>query len=184
MGKAIRCDWTRRSRDWARWADGDNQVAKRLNTSLLDAADIWPGQAVLDLASGVGEPSISIARHLGNDGIIVATDIVPAMLNVVRKRAKIATLTSSNYCAADMAALPFPTSSFDRVVCRLGIMFLPDVDIALREAIRVLKPGGRAVYLVWGNAPENTALSVIHNEIGQYLTKIEDIEALDHQLAY
>ncbi len=167
--KAVRDTWTARSDQWVRWAEEQDPSARKLNNTLLDAAGIAPGQTVLDLASGVGEPALTIARRLAGDGLAVATDLVPEMLAAVSRRAATSQLKGLHCCVADMEALPFPDGHFDGAVCRLGIMFCPRPEMALAETRRVLKPGARAAFLTWGPIEENAAFDVVHRTVGQYL---------------
>ncbi len=154
-------DWTARSAAWDRWSDTIAQLAQRMNAPLLEAADLAPGQAVLDLASGIGEPALDIARRVGETGVVTATDMVPEMLAGARRRAAEAKLANMRFEIVDMEALPFADAAFDRILCRFGIMFSPRVDVALGEARRVLVPGGRAAYMVWGPRADNTVFEVV-----------------------
>ena len=117
-----------------------------LNAALIGAADLKPGQAVLDLASGPGVLARAAARQLSG-GLVVASDIAEQALAEGRRRAAEANL---QFAAADAERLTFADGAFDRVLCGLGLMFFPDVPRALAEMRRVLKPGGRAVFSVWG----------------------------------
>ncbi|HVO17499.1 MAG TPA: methyltransferase domain-containing protein [Alphaproteobacteria bacterium] len=142
--------WRDRAAYWDRSADSIADVADRLNQPLLDAIGIAPGQSVLDLASGAGEPALSIARRVGSAGRVTATDLVAEMLAGAERRAADAGLANIDFRIADMEAMPFGDAVFDRVSCRFGIMFTSDPGRALAEARRVLRPGGRAGFLVWG----------------------------------
>jgi SAM-dependent methyltransferase len=152
--------WRDRGLYWDRNADGIADVSDRLNQPLLDAIGIEPGQRVLDLASGAGEPALSIARRIGPGGRVTATDMVPEMLAGAERRAAAAGLAHIDFQVADMEALPFGDATYDRVVCRFGIMFTSAPDRALAEARRVLKPGGRAGYLVWGPRDDTSQFQV------------------------
>ncbi|MFN0042231.1 MAG: class I SAM-dependent methyltransferase [Alphaproteobacteria bacterium] len=157
----VRAEWTSRAHYWDRWADQVADMADRFNAPLLDALELRPGQRVLDLACGTGEPALSAARRVAPGGHVVATDLVPAMLDSVRRRAGdlgIANLTCEQ---ADMERLPFSDARFDRATCRFGIMFVPDAIGALREARRVLAPGGRMGLLVWGPIEDTTIMTAI-----------------------
>jgi ubiquinone/menaquinone biosynthesis C-methylase UbiE len=156
----VRKDWEARAPAWTGWADHLEELAARLNAPLIEAARIAPGVAVLDLASGAGEPAISVARQAG-DGPVVASDLVPAMLVGARARARARGLHRLSFAAADMERLPFASGSFDRVTCRFGIMFCPDVAAALAEARRVLRPGGTAAFMVWAEMAKNTLFEVV-----------------------
>ncbi len=158
---AVRDGWQNKSGAWNRWADHIAELAERLNAPLLDAADLAPGQAVLDLASGAGEPALSIARRIAAGGTVTATDLVPDMLAGAKRRASAAGLGNLRFEFADMEALPFADAAYDRVVCRFGIMFCPQAHAALAEARRVLKAGGRAAFMVWGPRADNSMFEVV-----------------------
>lgn len=156
-----RHDWAARAAAWDKWSDPLAKLAERMNAPLVEAAALAPGLKVLDLASGAGEPALQIAREVGPQGRVVATDLVEEMLTGAKRRAAAAGLSQIEFRAADMEALPFGDEEFDRVTCRFGIMFAPNADRALAEARRVLKPGGRATYLVWSDIARNTMFQVI-----------------------
>lgn len=174
LKEAVRADWIARSGAWDRWADEMAKMADRFNEPLLDAAAIGPGQAVLDLASGAGEPALSIARRVGAAGRVVATDLVSEMLAGARRRAAAANLDNLAFEIADMEDLPFPDAEFDRVTCRFGLMFCPRPETALAEARRVLKPGGRASYLIWGPRDDTTMFAVFWQAIGKVVGPPEE----------
>ena len=104
---AVKENWTTKSVAWNRWADVIAELAERLSDPLLDAAEVAPGQAVLDLASGIGEPALSCARRIGDTGRVTATDLVPEMLAGARRRAAEDGLANIDFEIADMEALPF-----------------------------------------------------------------------------
>lgn len=152
--------WRERAAYWDRNADGIAEMADRLNQPLLDAVGIETGQRVLDLASGTGEPALSIARRVGPEGHVTSTDLVAEMLDGTRRRLEAAGMRNVDCRVADMEALPFADATFDRVTCRFGIMFTNDPGRALAEARRVLKPGGRAGFLVWGPRADTSQFEV------------------------
>ncbi len=116
-----------------------------LATALLEAADLAPGQRVLDLASGPGLLAHAAAGRVGADGLAIASDISLGQLACCPGLPRV---------AADGEALPFADASVDRVLCGLGLMFFPNADLALRECRRVLRPQGRMALSVWGPATE------------------------------
>ena len=156
----VRADWAARGRHWDRRSDELAEQAARMNAPLIEAAGIAPGQQVCDIATGAGEPALSVARLVGTEGRVFATDLCPEMMLGARRRAAAQGLGNLAFRTADMLALPDADGVFDRVICRFGLMFCPDPARAAAEARRVLKPGGRAAYLVWGPRAETTMFVV------------------------
>jgi SAM-dependent methyltransferase len=105
---------------------------------------------VLDLACGVGDPALSIAAEVAPSGRVTATDMGPGMMSLAEELARKKGLTNIEFREADAESLPFADASYDVLTCRFGIMFFPDLAKALRECLRVLKPGGRAAFVAWG----------------------------------
>jgi ubiquinone/menaquinone biosynthesis C-methylase UbiE len=129
----------------ARYAEGAALRAS-LNAALLAAADLRTGQRVLDLASGPGVLA-GLAAEAVHGGLVVASDIAEGALQEGRRRAAADNLA---YAAADAERLTFADAVFDRLLCGLGLMFFPAAEKSLAEMRRVLKPGGLAVFSVWG----------------------------------
>lgn len=118
---------------------------------LLRLADAQPGWHVVDLACGTGLVSLPLARAVGATGHVLATDISQNMIERVRQAASEQHLTRLDAVRADAECLDMlPDASVDLVTCALGLMYVADPGKALIEALRVLKPGGRAVFAVWG----------------------------------
>lgn len=175
---AERRRWSDSAESWDRWADAMADIADKLNQPLLDAGGVGEGHAVLDLASGAGEPAFSAARRAGRGGLVVGTDIVPAMLAGAVRRAGVLPAPVPRFAAADMTALPFPDETFDRVTCRFGIMFVPDAQAALLDVRRVLRPAGRAAFMVWGPRTDNALFDVMADAVDRHLGPDAD-HALD-----
>ncbi len=112
--------------------------------SLLDFAALRPGERVLDLACGTGVVAREAASRVGASGRVVGLDINGGMLARAR-----ATSMAVEWCEGSAMDLQFPVGTFDVVVCQQGLQFFPDESKALREAQRVLVPGGRIAAAVW-----------------------------------
>ena len=118
---------------------------------LLRVACAKPGENVLDLACGTGLVSLPLAEAVGPTGRVVATDISDNMIDRVRHAAAARGLVQLVAFQADAEDLErAPDNSVDLVTCALGLMYVADPAKAMAEALRVLKPGGRAVFAVWG----------------------------------
>jgi ubiquinone/menaquinone biosynthesis C-methylase UbiE len=133
-----------------RWRRQAAAMGCAMTAAIVEEAQVARGMRVLDVASGTGEPAISIAVQLQGTGHVVATDVSSEPLKVGQDRARERGLTNIGFVPADVHQLPFPDTAFDRVTCRLGVMFFAALPLALREIHRVLRPGGRACLLAWG----------------------------------
>ena len=130
-----------------RAGDRLGQQGQRL---IVERAHVAPGMTVLDLASGHGEPAFALAAAVGPTGHVTATDQGPALLAIAEERARGEGLTNMTFRVADAHALPFPDGTFDRVTSRLGVMYFVELERAMQEVRRVLKPGGRVTFMAWG----------------------------------
>ena len=175
----VRADWAGRGRHWDRRADEIAEQAARMNVPLIEAADIAPGQQVCDIATGAGEPALSVAALVGAEGRVFATDLCPEMMLGARRRAAAQGLRNITFRTADMLALPDADSAFDRLICRFGLMFCPDPAAAAAEARRVLKPGGRVTYLVWGPREETTMFVVFVAAAEAVFGPLDGVEDVD-----
>ncbi len=136
---------------WRARHDAFTQAATQV---ILEALAPRPSLHLLDLASGMGEPALSLAAAVGPSGHVTATDIEPEALAVAQEDALSRGLSNLGIRLADAESLPFRDATFDGVTCRFGIMFFADPAKALRECLRALKPGARAVFLAWGSAEQ------------------------------
>ena len=122
---------------------------------------LTPGVRVLETACGTGILTERLLARLAGEGTIVATDLNEAMFAQARRRGVDG--PGLEWRQADATQLPFDEASFDVVVCQFGLMFFPDKAAGIREAFRVLKPGGRYLFNVW-DALEHTAVARITHE--------------------
>jgi SAM-dependent methyltransferase len=145
-------EWTgdRTVAAWRKWHAQIAAFTRGATEALLEAAQLHPGQRVLELACGVGDPALSIAGEIAPSGRVTATDLGPGMMSLAEELARKKGLSNIEFREANAEALPFPNESYDVLTCRFGIMFFPDLPRALRESLRVLKPGGRTVFVAWG----------------------------------
>ncbi len=118
---------------------------------LLAAADAQRGENVLDLACGTGLVTIPLADAVGPEGRVTATDISEKMIEELKDVCAAIRVGNIDAMRADGETLDmFEDESFDLVTCALGLMYFPEPMNTFRQSLRVLKPGGRAVYAVWG----------------------------------
>jgi len=133
-----------------RWRRQSAAMGRSMTEAIVAEAKVEPGMRVLDVACGTGEPTISLASLLQGTGLVLGVDISSQPLMLAAQRARERGLSKVGFQQADAHNLPFPDCCFDRVVCRLGVMFFSGAARALREMRRVLKPSGRTTLLAWG----------------------------------
>ena len=119
---------------------------------LADAAELRPGERVLDVGCGTGVVARLAAARVGATGSVVGLDIHPGMLAVAA--ATDPGGSRIGWCEADAESIPFPERSFDVVLCQMSLQFVERKLDAVREMRRVLEPGGRALVCVPGPRPE------------------------------
>jgi SAM-dependent methyltransferase len=101
-------------------------------------------------------PALTLAQRVGVGGHVTAADLSKGMLELAQRHARTAGLVNISFRLADAQALPFDDASFDAVISRLGVMYFLDVQKALREIARVLKPSRRMAFAVWGPPSQGT----------------------------
>lgn len=143
-------NWAERAATWRRWHPTLAEWWRGVTDLVVARTEPRAGMRILDLASGTGEPALTLAPLVAPGGVVTATDIIPEMVAIAAENAAAAGIANLRCEQADAEELPFPDASFDRVTCRFGVMYFPAVPRALREVRRVLRPGGRAVFATWG----------------------------------
>jgi ubiquinone/menaquinone biosynthesis C-methylase UbiE/rhodanese-related sulfurtransferase len=113
-------------------------------------AKLQPGDVVLDLASGTGADAFTASPLIGDTGKIIGIDIAERMVSVANEKAKARGIVNCEFQVMDAEEITFKNSMFDAAVSKWGLMFFPDCHKALKEVLRVLKPGGRLTALVLG----------------------------------
>ena len=152
-----------------KWKAKSAVMGKAVTEALVEYAQAKPGMRVLDLASGTGEPAISIAMRVGAQGRVTALDLSVDLLEIAKGRAQERGLDNFSTRQADAQALPFDDNSFDLATCRFGVMFFRDAVLALRELHRVLTAGARACFLAWGPFDQpywQSTMGVVHRHVG------------------
>jgi len=152
--------WTAVGEGWRKWMDLTAPWYEPLIKRLMALADIKPGHKVLDVATGVGEPALTIATFVGPTGNVCGIDQAPGMLENARIRAYDRGLTNVIFKEMDAENLEVSAHAYDAAVCRWGLMFMPDLPRALQGIQTALKPGGRFATAVWGLPPHVPMLSV------------------------
>jgi len=145
-----RRDWDEASKGWREWSEFIDRTTAPVSQRLMAMARVEPGQRVLDVAAGYGEPSLTAAKIVGPEGEVVATDISAGMLAYGRERAAAAGHQNVEFIESDAVSLDFPPGSFDAALSRWGIIFEPDGEGAAGRVRGFLKPGARMAISSWG----------------------------------
>jgi SAM-dependent methyltransferase len=149
--------WGQAAPRWSRTAEAHAKQSMPVAMWLVDAIDPQPGLTVLDLAAGLGETGFLAAELIEPGGTLICSDFAPEMLSAARERAERQGIRNARFRQIDAeTAIDLPAAGIDAVLCRWGFMLMADQGTALREARRVLKPGGRLALAAWA-APEDNA---------------------------
>jgi SAM-dependent methyltransferase len=160
--EASRQQWSDAAESWARAAEEEETGASGDATPwMLEAAELRPGQRVLELACGAGRVGLQAASRVGPDGTVLCSDFSQAMVDAVAERVERLGVPNVGTALLDAQRLELPGEDFDVVLCRFGYMLMADPLQALRESARVLRPDGRLALAVWGTAEENPWLWLI-----------------------
>jgi len=161
-------EWRESASYWQKHIGTLRTMFSPITQALIEDAGIVEGCSVLDVAGGSGEPALTIAETVGQNGSVTCTDPVAEMVAAAQGEAQRRGLKNVAFqqCAADL--LPFDSNSFDAVVSRLGAMFFPDPLAALREMLRVTRCGGAVSLAVWDKSEVNPFSHVTTNVVARY----------------
>jgi SAM-dependent methyltransferase len=150
-----RAQWEDAAEAWHRWGPFIEDWLGAATQRMLDAAGVTAGSRVLDVAAGAGGQSLAAARRVGPTGHVVATDISPTILRYAAKAAADAGLANVTTRELDGEHLDVDEAGFDAVICRVGLIYLPDQQAGLAGMRRALRPGGRVSAMVYSTADRN-----------------------------
>ena len=155
-----RDQWQAAAEAWYRWSPTLNQWLGKATDKMLEMAGISSGHKVLDIAAGAGEQSITTAKKVGTSGYVLATDISSNILEYAKQMAQQAGLNNIETKVMDGENLAVEEETFDAVISRVGLIYFPDQQKALKEMLRVLKPGGKVAAIVYSTPEKNKFFSV------------------------
>ena len=144
--KGAQPDWDRIAEKFDLWLP---QIAP-VGEALLEVLGARPGERIIDLASGTGEPALTLARRMQGRLEIIGTDAAEGMVRVAEAKAKKEKLRGISFKCMPAEHLTLADASFDRGLCRFGVMLFADSFKGLQELRRVLKTGGAFAIAVWG----------------------------------
>ena len=163
-----RATWNKFSPSWKKWDDLNMDLLKPMGDEIIRSINPKGAEVVLDIAAGTGEPGLTIATML-TGGKVVITDLSEDMLEIARENAMKRDIKNIETRVCDVCALPFADNTFDAISCRLGFMFFPDMLLAAKEMVRVLKPGGKIATSVWNVLENNFWITAILETISRHI---------------
>jgi len=155
-----RVQWDAAAAAWNRWGPFLRQWLGEATDLMLDLAGVQAGSRVLDVAAGAGDQTLMAAARVGPQGHVHATDISASILELAAKNARDSGYDNVVTQVLDGEELDVPQASFDAVICRVGLIYFPDQQRALRGMIRALKPGGRIAAIVYSTPEKNAFFSI------------------------
>jgi ubiquinone/menaquinone biosynthesis C-methylase UbiE len=136
-------------------------IFESMASPLLKGVNLKPEQKVLDVACGIGIPSLSAAETVAPNGLVIGIDLAPGMIEMARVRAADRGLKNVEFREADAETLPFEDRFFDTVLCHLGLIHFTDRAKALKEMGRVLKPDGKLGISVWSTPDRTKVVGIV-----------------------
>lgn len=154
---------------WEKHREIIRQMFVPVTQALVEDAQVARGYSVLDVATGPGEPALDVASFVGPEGRVVGTDLIPEMVAAARRASDRLAFGNARFEVAPADHLPFPDDAFDAVISRFGVMFFPNPVEALREILRVLKPGKRLALAVWHSVEKNPFFSTTSQALARFI---------------
>jgi len=161
-----KASWNTFSIGWQKWDCLLMGFSKPMGNEIIRMLNPKDADIILDVASGTGEPGLSIAKKL-NGGKVVISDLSENMIQIAQEKATRSKIENIETAVCDVCELPFPDNTFDAISCRFGYMFFPDMLLAAKEMMRVLKPGGRLATAVWNIPGKNFWVTAFSSTIGR-----------------
>ncbi len=153
--------WNNAAEAWDRWSGLLNRWLGPATETMLDMAGVTRGSHVLDVAAGAGEQSLAAARRVGSSGRVLVTDISPTILEYAERAARLAGMDNVATHAVDGERLDeLEAGPFDAVISRVGLIYFPDQQKALRGMRNKLRDGGKVAAMVYGTAECNGFFSI------------------------
>jgi ubiquinone/menaquinone biosynthesis C-methylase UbiE len=158
--------WNRFSPGWKKWDTLTMEFLEPMGKEIIRELQPSGSDVILDIASGTGEPGLTIAAML-DKGRVMLTDVSEKMLEIASENARERGIRNVETMATDVSEMPFADESFDKISCRMGFMFFPDMQLAANEMARVLRKGGKLSTSVWDGPQGNFWVTAIMGTINR-----------------
>ena len=168
-GQDIINRWSVSAPFWEKHREIIRQMFAPVTSALVEDGLIGSGHAVLDIATGPGEPALTIASLVEPEGRVFGIDPVRDMVEAARREANHLGLRNAQFDVGVADHLRFPADTFDAVVSRFGVMFFPSPADSVREMLRVLKPGRKVAMAVWHFEERNPYSYMLSRIIERYV---------------
>ncbi|HWP66309.1 MAG TPA: class I SAM-dependent methyltransferase [Candidatus Limnocylindria bacterium] len=153
-------EWQAAAAGARRWEPAIASLSWPLALRMAAVTEIGPGQRVLDVGCGIGDPTLQVAVLVGPHGRVVGIDLAEAMLAIARERAAALGLSHVDFIAGDVATMTLPAPPFDVVLGRWSLIYLDDMVGTLARLRDVLVPGGRIAVAAWAPPDANPWIAV------------------------
>jgi ubiquinone/menaquinone biosynthesis C-methylase UbiE len=160
--------WTERATELRQYDEMESRLTAPVSERMLDLACLRPGMRVLDVASGMGEPSLRAAHRVGPSGFVLGTDLADGMLETAREKARTQALSNIEFRVADAQTLEVPEQSFDGATIRWALMYMPQPEQALERIWRALRPSGLLVCATWGGPGQVEYASITRRTLARF----------------
>ncbi len=160
--------WDKYSAGWRKWDEVLMTSMRPVSEGLIESLHLNGHEHILDVASGTGEPGLSLSSFLPQ-GRVTGSDLSEKMVEIANDNARILDIANYQSVVCDASKMPFEDDYFDHLLSRFGIMFFPDMQSGLREMIRVVKPGGRLAIAVWADPALNPFITILAKTVREKL---------------
>ncbi len=156
----VRDEWQAVAGGWRRWEPALHAFTWPMSLRMVAAAEVGPGQRVLDVGCGMGDPTLQVAVLVGPHGRVLGIDVAEGMIVTARERAAALGLGHVEFRTADVMTVDLPAETFDAVLGRWSVIYVADVPGALARLRRALVPGGRIALSAWAPPEANPWITV------------------------
>lgn len=167
--------WEQAASGWGRRAQRVRDWGMPVSTWMIEQLSLQPGYRLLELAAGPGDTGFLAAELIAPGGTLISSDATEGMLEVAKRRASELGIRNVEFKQLEIEWIDLPTASVDAILCRWAYMLTVDPEAGMREARRVVAPGGRFALAVWGGAEDNPWATIPTDALvqGGYIEPVE-----------